>query len=131
MRILIAEHQAERGQIWAGYLHGQGAEVIIVKNSDQALHLLDLESFDILILNLLMPDGGAIIISDFVNVRHPDMPIIAVTTGSFFADISVFDLIPNARTVLQMPLRVDDLAAVVEHYATRKPSANSSPIKGA
>lgn len=127
MRILIAEHQVECGQIWASYLQQQGAEVTIADSSDQALHLLRIERFDVLILDLILPDAGAITISDFVSYRHPNLPIIAVTSGAFFSDGSVFDLIPNARTLLQMPLRVDDLAALVEHYAKSKPAAKSSP----
>jgi len=120
MRILIAEHQPELGRIWARYLERQGADVTLATSSDEALRILRFESFDVLILELVMPDGGAIAISDFVSYRHPDVPIIAVTSGSFFSDGSVFEVIPNARSLLRMPLRIDDLAALVDHYAGRR-----------
>lgn len=126
MRILIAEHQPELGQIWARFLERQGAEVTVANSSDDAIRLLRFEEFDVLILELVMPDGGAIAISDFVSYRHPDVPIIAVTSGSFFSDGSVFDVIPNARTLLRMPLRIDDLAALVDHYAARGKAVQQS-----
>lgn len=126
MRILIAEHQPELGQIWARFLERQGAEVVVAHSSDEAIRLLRFNEFDVLILELVMPDGGAITISDFVAYRHPDVPVIAVTSGSFFSDGSVFDVIPNARTLLRMPLRIDDLAALVEHYAARQPKSGAA-----
>ena len=46
--------------------------------------LFRFEDFDALVLDLVLPDGGAIAISDFATYRYPDVPIIAVTCISFF-----------------------------------------------
>lgn len=121
MRILIAEHQPELAEIWAAYLQRQGAEVVVAPSSDAALQLLRFQSFDVLIVELVMPDGGALTISDFVAYRHPDVPIIAVTASTFFSDGSLFQAMPNLRTLLRMPLKLDDLAALVTHYSRPKP----------
>lgn len=126
MRILIAEHRVELGRIWARYLQRLGVQVTLATSSEQALHLLRFQDFDLLVLELVMPDGGAIVISDFVTYRYPDVPILAITSGSFFANGSVFELIPNARTLLRMPFRIDDLAALIDHYALRPRQADSA-----
>jgi len=92
-----------------------------------AINKLRFEVFDALVLDLVLPDGGAIAISDYATYRCPDVPIIAVTSTSFFSDGSIFDLIPNARSLMRTPLRPDDLAAVLEHYVPRKLASISKP----
>jgi hypothetical protein len=60
--------------------------------------------------------GQALAVADFATYRNPEMPIIAVTARGFFSDGAVFELIPNARGLLRAPLRLEDMAALVEHY---------------
>lgn len=72
-----------------------------------AIDFLRFETFDALVLDLVLPDDGAIAISDYATYRYPDVPIIAVTSTSFFSDGSIFDLIPNARSLMRTPLRLN------------------------
>jgi len=127
MRILIVQHNEDLSELWARFLQRQGVEVVQAATQLAAINRLRFEDFDALVLDLVLPDGGAIAISDFATYRCPDVPIIAVTSTSFFSDGSIFDLIPNARSLMRTPLRPDDLAAVLEHYVPRKSAAISKP----
>lgn len=120
MRILLVEHNEDLSNLWARFLQRQGVEVVQTATQGEAINLLRFEAFDALVLDLVLPDGGAIAISDFATYRYPDVPIIAVTSTSFFSDGSIFELIPNARSLMRTPLRPDDLAAVLEHYVPKK-----------
>lgn len=127
MRILLVQHNKDLSELWARFLQRQGVEVKQAATQLAAIDLIRFEKFDALVLDLVLPDGGAIAISDYATYRCPDVPIIAVTSTRFFSDGSIFDLIPNARSLMRTPLRPDDLAAVLEHYAPEKPKAKGKP----
>ena len=127
MRILLVQHNKGLSDLWSRFLQHQGVEVVQAATQLAAINMLRFEDFDALVLDLVLPDGGAIAISDYATYRCPDVPIIAVTSTSFFSDGSIFDLIPNARSLMRTPLRPDDLAAVLEHYVPRKPVSISKP----
>ena len=120
MRILLVQHNKDLSELWTRSLQRQGVDVVEAGTQLAAIELLRFEDFDALVLDLVLPDGGAIAISDFATYRYPDVPIIAVTSTSFFSDGSIFDLIPNARSLMRTPLLPDDLAAVLEHYVSEK-----------
>ena len=127
MRILIVQHNEDLSELWSRFLQRQGVEVLQAATQLEAINMLRFEDFDALVLDLVLPDGGAIAISDYATYRCPDVPIIAVTSTSFFSDGSIFDLIPNARSLMRTPLRPDDLAAVLEHYAPKKSASINKP----
>ena len=127
MRILIVQHNRGLSELWAKFLQRQGVEVKQAATQLAAIDLIRFEKFDALVLDLVLPDGGAIAISDYATYRCPDVPIIAVTSTRFFSDGSIFDLIPNARSLMRTPVRPDDLAAVLEHYAPGKPKVAGKP----
>jgi len=127
MRILIVQPNIDLSELWARFLQRHGVEVEQAATQMAAIDKLRFENFDALVLDLVLPDGGAIAISDYATYRCPDVPIIAVTSTSFFSDGSIFDLIPNARSLMRTPLRPDDLVAVLEHYVPRKTASASKP----
>lgn len=127
MRILLVQHNRDLSELWARFLQRQGVEVKQAATQLAAIDLIRFEKFDALVLDLVLPDGGAIAISDYATYRCPDVPIIAVTSTRFFSDGSIFDLIPNARSLMRTPLRPDDLAAVLQHYAPDKPRTTGKP----
>lgn len=122
MRVLLVQHNLGLSDLWAAHLKRQGVEVVQAYTQAQAIQILRFDSFDALVLDVILPDGGAIAISDYATYRQPDVPIIAVTGGSFFSDGSIFELIPNARSLMRIPLRPDDLMALLDHYTPRKRS---------
>jgi len=126
LRVLIAQHNAELGEIWAAFLRREGAVVTLVHTQEDALTRLRVEEFDALILEMVLPDGGAIAIADFAAYRMPDAPVVTVNSSNFFSDGSIFQLLPNVHSVLQAPVEVKDLAALVSHLKTKR-AAPSGP----
>lgn len=115
MRVLIVEHNEELGRIWSNFLRGRGLTVELATSQKDAIANMRFNDFDALVLELVLPDGGAIAISDYATYRFPNIPIITVTSGSFFSDGSIFQLMPNARGLMRTPFKPDDLAALLEH----------------
>lgn len=119
MSVLIVEKQADLAQLWAAHLGRMGADVIVASNEAQAERLLEEISFKVIILDLIMGDGNtAIPIADLARFRQPDARVIFVTNTRFFSDGSIFQHCSNACAFLPSHTPPDDLAAMVEHYAT-------------
>ena len=120
MKVLIVEHNEDLGRIWARFLERQGLDVELAGSQKDAIQKMRFSDYDALVLEIVLPDRGAIAISDYATYHFPNIPIITVTSGSFFSDGSIFDLMPNARGIMRTPFRVDDLAALLEHCVPDK-----------
>ena len=116
MQVLIVESDANLARLWRKYLEREGCTVCTAQTQETAIAALRFRDFDALVLDLGLPNASVLAISDFATYRSPDIPIIVVTANSFFSDGSIFEIIPNARSHLQEPVRPGDLAAVVGHY---------------
>ena len=81
-------------------------------------------------LDMELAKGEAIAVADFASYRNPDLPIIAVTARGFFSDGAILQLVPNARGLLRAPLRLEDMAALIEHYAGRAAAAHGEAAAG-
>lgn len=119
MRVLIAEHKADLGPLLSDHFTSNGNEVSLVSGVEAAFQLLRFHAFDILILAFDLPENGAIALADYLALRLPDLPVIVTVAPSFVGDSAVFTLVPNARAVMHLPPRLDDLLAMAEHYAAR------------
>ena len=119
MNILIVENQSALANLWKRHLERLGATVHIATDQDTAIDCLSGQSFNVIILDLVLPGGSALAVSDFANYRQPDARVIFVTNTSFFSDGSIFQHCANACAFLPSATPPDDLAAMVEHYANR------------
>ncbi len=131
MHVLIVEGNRDLGRIWAGFLTRRGLVCTQVCDPVEAYTALRAEPFDAVVLDMELPEGGALAVADFAAYRNPDVPIIAVSARGFFSDGAIFQLIPNARGLLREPLRPDDMAALVEHYGGRYASSQRSEAAAA
>ncbi len=102
-------------------------EVTLVHSQTEALIQIRAQSFDALILEMVLPDGGAIAVADFAAYRLPKASVITVNSTSFFSDGSIFELMPNVHSVMQSPVEAKDLAALVSHLNSKQQSRPSQP----
>lgn len=93
-------------------------QVVLAGNQTQAFGALSAQDFDMIILDLILSDGQASAIADYASYRRPDARIIFVTNTSFFSDGSIFQLSSNACAFVQSATPPEDLATMVQHYAS-------------
>ncbi len=120
MKILLVQHNEGLSDLWTAFLRREGIDVTQAFTQSEAIDILRFSDFDALVLDVVLSDGGAIAISDYATYRNPEIPIIAVTSGSFFSDGSIFELIPNARSLMRTPIRPFDLAVILDHYTAHE-----------
>ncbi len=119
MKVLIVECECELGLIWQRALERLGVQVVLVTDQATAVQALRDQSFELIILDLVLENGSAFAISDFANYRRPAAQVMFVTNTSFFSDGSIFQHCSNACAYVQSATAPEDIAMMVTHYAAR------------
>ena len=120
MNVLIVESKRHLAELWRRALERLGAHVDIASSQDQAADMAAAETYHTVVLDLILDEGSAFAVADFMNYRRPDAQVIFVTNTSFFSDGSIFQLFSNACAYVQSETAPDDLAAIIEHYAANR-----------
>lgn len=120
LRILFAEDDAGMRWLVERYLEGLGHSIHVVQDGLQAVEAARSQTFDVVLLDLLMPtmDGidAARAIRDFADSAGQHFPIIAATShhvehlGDRW-DASAFD------AVLSKPIQGNELADILARFA--------------
>lgn len=119
MKVPIVESECELGLIWQRALERLGVQVVLVTDQATAVQALRDQSFELIILDLVLENGSAFAISDFANYRRPAAQVMFVTNTSFFSDGSIFQHCSNACAYVQSATAPEDIAMMVTHYAAR------------
>ena len=119
MKVLIVESECELGMIWQRALERLGVQVVLVTDQATAVQALRDQSFELIILDLVLENGSAFAISDFANYRRSAAQVMFVTNTSFFSDGSIFQHCSNACAYVQSATAPEDIAMMVTHYAAR------------
>ncbi|MEM5476195.1 response regulator [Pacificibacter sp. AS14] len=116
MEVLIVESNPDLGAVWQRHLERHGVSVQCTLGQTSAIEHLQLNSVDLIVLDLVLDDGSAFAVADYANYRYPDTPVIFVTNSTFFSDGSIFQHMANARAFITSEVDPADLTAMVEHY---------------
>jgi two-component system, OmpR family, response regulator len=119
VRVLIIHRREEIGAFWARALEREGVETRIACSGEDAIKTLRFDPVDAVVLDLGLPGREAFEVSDFLAVRTPDLPVIVIPKAGQSVSPVIFDLVPNTRMIMSMPVQLGDLAAVISHYGPR------------
>ncbi|WP_370642175.1 hypothetical protein [Yoonia sp. I 8.24] len=92
-----------------------------MQTGELAISALEDQVFDVIVLDLVLQEGGALAVADVASYRQPKANVVFVTNTSFFSDGSIFNHSPNARAFIESTTSPTDLAAIVEHYGQPSP----------
>ena len=120
MNVLIVESKRHHAELWRRALERLGAHVDIASSKDQAADMAAVETYHIVVLDLILDEGSVFAVADFMNFWQPDAQVIFASNTSFFSDGSIFQLFSNACAYVQSETAPDDLAAIFEHYAANR-----------
>lgn len=116
-RVLIVGADDDLGHCWALHLQREGLRAVRVASNEAAADALRHDRYDAIVLDLGLPDEGAIALADFALYRQPEARVIFVTGGHAYADGSIFALSGNASAYLNADVPPEDLAAIVGYHA--------------
>ena len=127
MRTLIVQSNENLGRLWQDHLTRLGAEVTLATTSADAYEIIQSDAFDVIVLDLVLSDSGALAVADLANFRQPEANVVFVTDTTFFSDGSIFRHSANARAFIEKATPPGDLAAIVHHYGRVTPARAARP----
>jgi len=110
-RILIVDDDEGVRSVAAQIVEELGYGVLVASGAREALRLLESESVDLLITDIVMPETTGVELARQVRARAPKLPILF---ASGYADVKTFGEELEDETVLKKPFRIAEVAARIQ-----------------
>jgi len=126
-RILLAEDDPNLGDILKDYLELKGKfDVTLCKDGDEALRQFNRETFDLCILDVMMPRKDGFTLGREIRKANPDIPIIFATAKGMMEDkTEAFGL--GGDDYITKPFRVEELLLRIQALLKRASREKSTP----
>lgn len=127
MRILIVEDEKDLCQMIAKSLKESGYEVDIANNGNEAMELLDVENYDLIVLDLNLPEIDGMEILEEFRTFNQDTKIVILSARSQIKD-KVEGLDKGANDYLSKPFHLDELEARIRSLTRRNFITNNQML---
>ena len=118
MRILLVEDEAHIRDVVKLNLEMEEYEVVAVDNGKDALKIVNEQHFDLLVLDVMLPDVDGFQICEQVRLTNMDVPIIFLTAKEAAAD-RITGLKKGADDYLTKPFQLEELLLRVNNLIKR------------
>ncbi len=130
LRILLAEDNAVNQLLMRRLLSKQGYELVVVNNGVQAVGALDRESFDLVLMDVQMPEMDGLEATSLIRSKERRsgvrVPIIALTAHAMKTDEERC-LAAGMDDYLTKPVQFEMLSRIIESHAIKKsPAPNAT-----
>ena len=113
MRILVVDDEPAVRNLTVEILRRSGYEPHGVATARHALDLLERESFDLVVSDVVMPEMTGVELLYELRHRRPDLPVILMTGGSEEPERTTKAVELGAASLLYKPFSHDELTRVV------------------
>ena len=127
MRILLVEDEERIADFVTRGLSEQGYAVDVASDGEEALHWVDLVSFDLIVLDVMLPRVSGIEVCRVLRERGYQAPILMLTARDTVED-RVRGLDSGADDYLVKPFAFAELVARLRALARRPPQAPSAVL---
>jgi two-component system, cell cycle sensor histidine kinase and response regulator CckA len=113
-RVLLVEDEDMVRKVLSRMLTGRGLQVFAAASGSEAMALFDAggqESFDLLVTDLMMPDGGGLSVARALNDKCPGLKVLFVS-GYSSAETEGWE--PERYRFLTKPFGSSELARVLD-----------------
>ncbi|HKC10871.1 MAG TPA: response regulator transcription factor [Vicinamibacteria bacterium] len=118
MHILIVEDEAKVAQALKEGLQREGYEVTLARTGEEGYYLLDARSFDLVVLDLMLPGRSGLEILGTLRTRDHGIPVLILTARDTVQD-RVVGLDAGADDYLVKPFAFPELAARIRALLRR------------
>jgi CheY-like chemotaxis protein len=124
LRVLVAEDNAVNQQVAAGMLERAGHEAVVAANGREALALLEKQSFDVVLMDVQMPELDGLETTTAIRERERTtgghLPIVALTAHAMKGDAERC-LEAGMDAYLAKPLQPRALVAAIDGVLGSRP----------
>jgi len=117
-RILLVEDDTSLGYLLSEYLKMKGMDVVWEQKASNVLPLLEVEAFDLLILDVMMPDMDGFTLGARIHERFPRIPFLFLTAKSMKIDV-LKGFSVGAVDYLKKPIDEEELVVRIETLLSR------------
>lgn len=126
-RILLVEDDTDLASLLCKYLGLQGLEVEWAMDGEAAMGLLLIKSFDIAILDVMLPMEDGFSLADSIKKRYPELPFLFLTARRQKEDV-LKGLGLGADDYIIKPFDADELILRLQNIL-RRSALPASPIE--
>ncbi len=112
MKILVVDDDAIVIRSCTRILESEGYEVSTVPGADEALEILKMNAFDLLLVDMKMPKRDGLFLMKEIRKDFPDVPVI-VMSGYSTQETVAAALRSGATQFISKPFRPDELLKIV------------------
>ena len=117
-KILLVEDDASLGYLLSEYLKMKGFDIHWAKNAMDSLVVLKGQAFNLLILDVMMPDMDGFTLAENIQKEYPQLPFIFLTARSLKIDVlKGFAL--GAVDYLKKPIDEEELVVRINSLLSR------------
>lgn len=117
-RLLLVEDDTSLGYLLTEYLKMKGMDIIWVQRATEVMPLLEEQSFDLLILDVMMPDLDGFSLGEQIHDRFPRIPFLFLTAKSMKIDV-LKGFSVGAVDYLKKPIDEEELVVRIESLLSR------------
>ncbi|MCB9112472.1 MAG: response regulator [Anaerolineales bacterium] len=119
--ILYVEDNPDNRNLIRRVLNAEGYVVVEASHADQAIHKLEKETIDLILMDINMPgmDGYTLTAKIREMEKYSNIPIVAVTANVMRGDREK-SLEAGCDGYIQKPIDIDTLAQQIERFITRR-----------
>ncbi|HLA51692.1 MAG TPA: response regulator, partial [Flavitalea sp.] len=123
LRILIAEDNPINQQLALHILNKLGYEPGLAENGQDVLDLLKTEKYDMILMDMQMPEMDGMEATRIIRAEHQEQPVIVAMTANVMQGDKDECLAAGMDDYLSKPIRLEELTNMLEKYALVKPLA--------
>lgn len=130
MRVLIVEDERKLAQVLASALHAEHYDVVVAPTGEDGFFRANAETFDLVLLDLMLPGRSGLEILDTLRKRQVQTPVLILTARDGVED-RVLGLDLGADDYLVKPFALPELLARIRALLRRGRPADILRLKAA
>jgi two-component system response regulator AtoC len=125
IRVLIAEDEANLGELLESYLAGRGHRVTVTHDGREALDALHSQPFDVALLDIVMPKLDGLEVLRQVR-ENPSPPECIIITGNGTIDTAIAAMKLGAYDYVSKPYRLAEIDVLVRRAWEKRRLTNDN-----
>jgi DNA-binding NtrC family response regulator len=125
IRVLVAEDELHLGTLLEQFLTSRGHDVTVVRNGTAALDALRAESFDVALLDIVMPELDGLEVLRLLR-DEPSAPEVIIITGNGTIETAIAAMRLGAYDYLSKPYRMAEIDVLVRRAWEKREMAREN-----
>lgn len=127
-KILLAEDDSNLGALLRTYLAAKNYDTTLAMNGKSALKAFSSETYDLCILDIMMPEMDGLVLARSIRNINPSMPVIFLTAKNQKEDI-IEGFKTGADDYITKPFSMEELLYRIEAILRRTTSTETSKLE--